>query len=963
MTMRCFTGRPSPASACGGRLTRRLAVRGAGGYALAALTSWLWGCALPSRGPVEVWIVGDSHQLTAHSTPLAENETYSAATQTVRLHAAVNDVVAFQIALRTRQPPAGPLDVRIEPLRRPDGEVLPGGARLFRMDAVRVQHFESWYAAFVRVPIEPVDLLDVLVPWDAPRGGGPVRLSDSATAGVWVDIPVPPGTAPGRYAGRLVVQDVARRRVVHVSRIELRVVPVAIEAAPSLPVVVRVDPSDLLREQLNWPRQASLVRIIPDDPAHASAVRLVQATMRLLHAHRLVPVLWASFPPFAPRTPDRGGGLDVDFAAYDALVRGYIDGSAYDDRVPAARWVLPVCADHPDVRRNGGLGSPRYARLLRDYLRQCAEHFSRRGWLERAFIRFDAPDGYTNGTVARLERLSQMVRRAELSIPIAAHLPMQSLAGFGWLDAPQVRLPGVGLWLVPAEWFEPAAARQRRALGARIGLVPGEPPYSPSLAVEAAATDAAELGWLAYRYDIDELWIEHAADRAGLRKRRAGEAPLVWPGRRYGLREAPVPSARLKRLRRGVLDHALLALLRTHGHALLAQRTARRIVRRALTEACDDNLLTWDRCGFANEPYELALARRAVLDELAGILSPGSSRTGSTDVAQAAWARVLAAAVPLSVRVIGTRLRWTAGGLEARVLCEVDNAGARAVAGTLTLAAVPAGWQVLDTPQVRVAPGARVRARVRVLLRGLAYNADGCVPFRVRFNSADGARYDAEARLAVAACPQTETPPVLDGDLRDWPVLPNNTAGAFALVRGRRAADGSLRPTLATRAAFVRDESWLYIAVHCELPPGALPRWQADNLIPTDRGIPWQQDVVEVLLDPQNLPEGGAGELYVLAVKPSGLLEARHGPRTLPPMCPSRPWPVDARVAVRVRRGRSWTIEIAIPRSAFPAPLRSARLWGLNVTRLDAARGEYSSWSAARGTAYTPSRLGNLLLP
>lgn len=911
---------------------------------------------------MEIWVVGDSRGLRTDSEPVTENETYSQAAGTVRLRTAVRDVAAFQVALRTRTPPIGPLDVRVEALRSDDGRPLAAPAHRYRMDAVRVQRFESWYAAFVRLPVEPVEVLDVLVPWDAPRGGGPVRLPDGSTAGVWIDIPIPPGTPPGRYSGRLVVEDLARRRTLHVSRIDLRVLPVAIPAEPALPVLARVDPSDLLAGQLNWPRRPAPPRIITGDPTHAAAVRLVRATMTLLHVHRLTPVLWATLPDFVRAPPDRGGGLDVRFDDYDALVAGFIDGSAYADRVPPARWPLPVCEQHPDVRRNGGLDSPRYARLLRDYLARCVEYFRGRGWLDRAFVRFFEPDGYDARRIDRVARLLRIVQQAELSVPLAAHLPMQSLAGLGWIDAPPVELPNVGAWLTPAEWFEPAAATQRRALGARIGLLPGAPPFSPSLAVEAGAADPRLLGWLAFRYGLDLLWIEHAADRDGLRRGRAGDAPLVWPGRPYGLRDAPVPSARLKRLRRGLLDYALLDLLRRNGRTLLADRTARRVVPRALTDACDDNLLTWDRTGFEADPFTLALARRALLSELARALSPQS--VAADRAARSEWARVLASAPPLRVRVIGTRLTTDATGLLATVICQADNAGPDPLTGTWSLPGLPPGWELVESPQTALEPAARSRIRLRLRLRGLAYNADGVLPFRVRFTTRDGATYDADARLAVAACPWTDAPPAIDGDLSDWPVLPNNTAGAFALVRGQRRGGGaSLRPTLATRAAFARDGRYLYVAVHAALPPGELPRWRADNRIPTDRGMPWDQDRIEVLLDPQNLPDGPPGAIRMLSIKPSGLVRASLGPQTDPPLCRSRPWPVDPIAAVRVARGRSWTVELAIPLEALGPAGGNRRIFGCNVTRFDAARGEYSSWSAARGSTYSPARLGNLLMP
>ena len=71
---------------------------------------------------------------------------------------------------------------------------------------------------------------------------------------------------------------------------------------------------------------------------------------------------------------------------------------------------------------------------------------------------------------------------------------------------------------------------------------------------------------------------------------------------------------------------------------------------------------------------------------------------------------------------------------------------------------------------------------------------------------------------------------------------------------------------------------------------------------------------------------------------------------------------MDLKVATRTTRDR-WTVELRIPLNAFgPAALDNA-IWGFNVTRLDAARQEFSTWSGAKGNAYDPLSLGNLAFP
>ena len=131
--------------------------------------------------------------------------------------------------------------------------------------------------------------------------------------------------------------------------------------------------------------------------------------------------------------------------------------------------------------------------------------------------------------------------------------------------------------------------------------------------------------------------------------------------------------------------------------------------------------------------------------------------------------------------------------------------------------------------------------------------------------------------------------------------------------------------------------------------------------MPIDGIVPWGQDLVEILIDPRPTTAGTSGDLYCLQVKPSGLLVARKGCRTDPPIGASQVWPSGARVAVTVGRD-AWVVELAIPLGAFDPQTRRNNYWGLNVTRLDARRGEYSSWSGARGNCYSPQSLGNLIM-
>jgi len=925
------------------------------------------GCTLPgARQTVTAWLVGGDEELTFDSPPSLENEFYSASRGQLHLKAALNETVAIQLALRAGTLPAGPLDVRTSDLSGPGG-VLPSDSvfTVYRVHYVQVENLRSWYTQRTGRPASPTLFPDILVPWEAPRGGGPVRLTEPRNELVWLDLRVPATTAPGPYRGRLEVHRTTDSRPVLACDIHLEVLPVALPGPTSLPVICRVDPRDLLAEHLRWPiLPAEETRLLPQTPSHLAALRLVGQTMLLFHEHRTLPILWASFPKYrllGERT------LEVEWDDYDRLVAGWLDGTAFPDRVRLELWPLPVSLEYPSADRNGGVGSPEYASLLTAYLLECQRHFAQRGWLDRAFLRLCPPQPLSAGTVERVRRLGELLRQADIQPPLVAHLPARSLQGLGWYNAPPTEQLEVGIWCPPARWYEPSAMRQAQQAGGRSWFMPDNPPYGGSLAVESPPIDVCILPWQAYRYESQAIWVERAAELRPVvsdRSERAfcSESGLIYAGEPYGLHDRPVPSIRLKRLRRGLEDYELLKLLEENGKPLLARRLAEQLVRWAGTDACLENLLSCKPTGWPRSASELRLARLLMLQELAGQFEPDPSLRQRQIESLSQWGRMMSQVERVCPMVEGVRLTLQETGLRAEVLVSIENTSDRPLQGRWSLPALPPGWQLAGEVPVNVEPGARRPARLEVLLPGLAYNADGVHPLELAFDSPTTGTLRVPARLAVAVCPPLEKPPVIDGRLEDWPLSVNNAAGDFRVCRFDPPDQPEQdRPALPTQAFFGLDRECLYVGLRCWLQPGQGPQWQADNLIPVEGATPWGQDVVEILLDPRDTHSGTSSDLYCLQVKPTGLLVARKGCRTEPPMGNSEPWQSGARVAVAVGPD-AWVAELAVPLASFGPQARLNRVWGCNLTRLDARRGEYSSWAKVHGYAYCPQLLGNLIM-
>ena len=287
-------------------------------------------------GPLTVWVVSGGREMATDTQPLLENEVYTASRGTVELSAAINETVALQVGLRAVNPPAGPFNVRVTDLEGPHGRLTAHATvSIYRVHYTPVEQFDSWYPARTGQATAPQDFPNILVPWEAPRGGGPLRLDQKRNEIIWIDLHVPLTTDPGVYVGRLELARAQEDVPVFSCRVRLSVVPVAIPSARGTATAGRVDPRDLLGEHLNWPRvSAEETRIVPDAPTHQAARRLVDATMRLFHEHRATPLLWAGFPKYR-LAADRS--VVIDWDTYDRVVTGWLDGDAFDDRVGLAR--------------------------------------------------------------------------------------------------------------------------------------------------------------------------------------------------------------------------------------------------------------------------------------------------------------------------------------------------------------------------------------------------------------------------------------------------------------------------------------------------------------------------------------------------------------------------------------------------------------------------------------------------
>jgi hypothetical protein len=433
-------------------------------------------------------------------------------------------------------------------------------------------------------------------------------------------------------------------------------------------------------------------------------------------------------------------------------------------------------------------------------------------------VRIIPPRPLTNDLVEQTSRLAGILQQAEAPAPLVAHFGPGSLRALGWYNAPTAELSNVGIWCPPAMQWQPD---RMTGAAARHWFQPTEPPYSPSLEIAAPPADARAVAWQAFRYGADGVWIENAAQLAG--RAVAGEG-LIYAGEDFGVTHSPLPSVRLKRLRRSILDYELLRLLDQAGKSLLAKRTAEQMVTWGFTDACTRNLVTTRNAGWAADSFSYALARNIILQELGADVGGGDPQSAAI---QTGWARFMNQGRRLEAEAVGVRLEEEAAGLKGHVFATLLNTTAISMSGNWDVTPAPTGWTLRSETAAESAAQSSSLATLTFDIGALTYNALGVLEMPLRYEG-DSGEASTTARLAVTQCPLVDSPPEIDGDLSDWVMAGTNAAGDFRLVRGESASGGEAprMPTAATKAYFCMDARRFYVAVFCATPRGESPQFR-----------------------------------------------------------------------------------------------------------------------------------------
>jgi hypothetical protein len=566
---------------------------------------------------LEVCAVSDMAKLPNHGEVPLEGVGLDLRRGPLRLDAARNETVGFQLILKNLAKTSARVQVTLDDLAGDNGARIEAKTHTERFLAHYVRVDPGGYTWGPRSEVLPWPEFypDALIPFES-RCGEPQTLIESfevssgqgANQAVWLDIYVPKNLPPGDYRGQVHLQ--ADRATLDIP-VNLQVWEATLPDRPSL---------DAVGELYRAYEQEGAGQEIGSDAWR----RMAHCYQRLAHRHRMV---------FIERTDrilgpvsDADAGQPQAWEDYDRVYGAILTGELFTakhgytgpgENTPVNVWRTPWPQTiNRRIERPLADGEiQQYATLARHW----AQHSSARGWNRTRYFAyvFDEVDGPTD-TDANVDQAAASEQRY-LKM---AHGEMRRLqqaldAGAGshridllwtshtnpavWEGKTDIDLSGtIRLWCPNARAADPAFLRKRARQGERSWFYHAGHPAIGVHAINASGIEMRTWGLAAARYGLQGqlMWALNYGDPEdpyrypSYRRQddRFGNGVLVYPGAllpRIGRKASPgpIPSMRLKAWRTGLQEADLVQLARAKGRGEEVDRLLTRYIPEALAEA------------------------------------------------------------------------------------------------------------------------------------------------------------------------------------------------------------------------------------------------------------------------------------------------------------------------------------------------------------------------------------------
>lgn len=933
------------------------------------LAAMLVGCEPIASTRIDSWVCSDMTALTDR-TPKTNNTTvYDPIDKVVNLFAAANETVSFQLVLDGGK--ADTKNIRLNwttPATRDNNALAAIKISAFQMLPVKVESFPPWYIRLADLLPEPASYYDALLPMNKAGAKSTIDIPAGTRAAVWLDVHIPRDAEPGTYSSSLNITWPTGRQSF---KLNIEVYDFSLPDTRPIASVGGFDNTTLYRTFISRDNEPYVpVYLDRDNERVRNGLVILRQLMQLAHEHRL-DLFDKGIRPLIKR--DVFGNLQLDWDDYDAIVMPYLDGTAFEDRIGCPVWPVPLSMGWPDPATYDGRDSRRYAEITGEIIKATNKHFRELNIQDRVFA-WPYRLGVSATAYSRHIDLAKMLRQASDKTPILSQLPVNAPDMTRW-KVPEDYASTVDMLAAPGQWLDPKTA-PRASTGTLAGawLSPGQPPYMPGMGIIATPADVRAIPWFAMKYKCKGLFLPEVLNwtESLFATAAGGETRLFYPGSKFGLNEV-LPSVRLKRLRRGLQDIAYLHLLNIRKQEKTALAIMNSMTRYAGMEASGDNYLDPRLSGWVQDHSAWILARRLLAEEVSNAVHPGQTLRQQLLEQRIAWnnfqlkthdvhveqirtfAEIIVPKIKSEIDLAGVDPR-----IKATITLDLYNQYDKPVSTVVEFGKLPEGWKPV-TGKVLVksfAPAARKSVQLTAEGPRPPGNSAGKTILPVRLTTNTRPAKQVSAALPIIIAGRTSGAIRIDGLPNEWPRRVGNTAGDFRLI-GRRGRKGDGLAERQTAAFVLRDDDNLYLTIRCVEPNLAKIVARPNNTIHYEQLMACNEDLVEVLLDPGK-KAGSIEDLYHLVIKANGIVIAERGVSSNPPLGRTRPWAVQAKVAV-AKINDAWIVEATIPLEAF-GKNRDAEVWGINFMRFATQGSEASNWAEAPRYFYDPRNLGTMLI-
>lgn len=850
------------------------------------------------------------------------------------------------------------VQLRLSSPTRSDGQPVAASwsIRVYQLLSVPLDLYRAGYVRHsgndVKLPEVPRALLPLSLT-DGMIDGKQLRPGTNRGAMLWIDVRPPIETPPGDYLLTIdaKLENNPSSPVSLAARVQ--VLDFVLPDERRLQIVADV-PWDDLRRLYPTEFETITPRLLRrNDPAYEPAVSVLDQFMKVAHEHRVqlfVPRLQPTVKWPAGRPPE------IDWRDFDSVVKPWLNGDAFENRVPLGLWPLPEI----DYLEN----YPLEARLA--YYAAAAAHFDQMDWLSRSplWLKKRRPGRATAderiALSAEAARMMGVNERMRVAFPLEPDQVQFATEQSPHLLNPDLaeRLLPVSPALVSTAPLQPWPDGKPRPTTWLRSDLDGLIPY---VGAGGDESDVRLWAWLAFLRQASIIRFGSPLPSQSAISTPADPSELAWfyPGSWFGV-ETPVPTVQLKWLRRAQQDYEYLYLARQRGEVINALLMARLLCRPVEIPPGEEpdpthGLMTGTTDKSSWDSALSLLARNILLREPGAVIDEGARTTLNLETLQ--WMQ------PREQPVLaGSSATWTLGEppnpgepnlLLLRLTVDVYNASdVRPEQNQLEFAAVPRGWEVRPQPvpipalaQYRVQPFA-IAAKVNPLRVNDRTHAPVALAFTQGYS-----RDRTETRMVVplANAYRREGRLSIDGSLEDWSESEAIQSGPLVRMFDRASLQRHELRYADTSSSLYggwSDETfYLAFRVTGVSRPNNAQVLAGRNYVAYQFRRAWGEDLAQIIVQPI-YSDGSLGPLLHVVCKPGGnaWTERKLDPRKV--VDAWQPFDSGIRYAGTLDGQDAWRGEVAIPWKAFGDPVKGRPVaLRLNFSQHKPATGESASWA------------------